>query len=194
MNPPLLICDIHTYNIHNANPPQVIGTTTGYTYRDTSSWTSGFFPSSLWLLYQRSLTRALKVPSAELLALARTWQAPLRANKDRTDTHDLGFMVGYPFGLDAALTGDKAARETVRDAAVSLSKRFNSVTKTIRSWGSLTDTGSFTVIIDNMMSASLVLGVPRIPDIPYSRYPIFPLHPLIYPISPSYPHITNTPP
>lgn len=93
------------------------------------------------------------MPSAELLSLARTWQGPLRTNKDHTDTHDLGFMVGYPFGLDAALTGDKTARETVRDAANALSKRFNPVTKTIRSWGSISDTGSFTVIIDNMMSA-----------------------------------------
>lgn len=90
--------------------------------------------------------------SAELLSLARTWQAPLRSNKDRTDTHDLGFMINDSFGWDANLTGNQTARETVRDAANSLSKRYNSVTKTIRSWGSISDTGSFTVIIDNMMS------------------------------------------
>lgn len=133
--------------------PQVIGTTTSYSYQGSGAWTTGFFPSSLWLLYQRSLDRALKVSSEELLSLARTWQAPLRTNKDHTDTHDLGFMVGYPFGLDASLTGNKTARETVRDAANALSKRFNPVTKTIRSWGSISDTGSFTVIIDNMMSS-----------------------------------------
>lgn len=123
----------------------------------------GFFPGSLWLLYQRSLSRTLKVPSAELLSLARTWQAPLRSNKDNTGTHDLGFMIGNSFGWDATLTGNTAAREVVRDAAISLSKRYNPVTKTIRSWGSISDTGSFTVIVDNMMSShplvpNVVLG------------------------------------
>ncbi|KAH8154699.1 uncharacterized protein LAJ45_01230 [Morchella importuna] len=137
-------------------PEYVIGTATSYTYQSSGAWTTGFFPGTLWLLYQRSLTKTLKVSSAELLSLARTWQAPLRANKDRTDTHDLGFMIHDCFGWDAILTGNATARQTVHDAAIALSQRYNSVTKTIRSWGSISDTGSFTVIIDNMMNLGML--------------------------------------
>lgn len=130
---------------------------TAYVYKDRGDWTAGFFPGTLWLLYERSrdlTNHPLVVSTAEFLSLALQWNSPaLRLNKDRTDTHDLGFMMHDSFGWDAILRKNASSRLVVLNAAVALSKRFNPVTKAIRSWGGLTETGSFQVIIDNMMSA-----------------------------------------
>lgn len=99
-----------------------------------------------------SLLTQLRVSTAELLYLARTWTGPLSSQKDRTDTHDLGFMIHNSWGWEAILNNNATAKSVVRDAAIALSRRYNPVTKTIRSWGGLTDTSSFQVIVDNMMS------------------------------------------
>ncbi|KAL7274485.1 hypothetical protein RUND412_002612 [Rhizina undulata] len=140
-------------------PEYVPGTGTTYVYNYLTDWTAGFLPGSLWLLYQRSLSRTLKLSPSTLLQLARTWEQNLISNKERTDTHDLGFMMHDSFGWDAILTGNETAKSIVYDSAISLSQRFNPTVGAIRSWGSLTDTGSFQVIIDNMMNLEMLYWV-----------------------------------
>ena len=53
---------------------------------DESSWTSGFFPGSLWLMYQRT-------GAATWQAAAAQRQADIEREKTDTSTHDVGFKI-----------------------------------------------------------------------------------------------------
>jgi unsaturated chondroitin disaccharide hydrolase len=108
-----------------------------------SDWTSGFFPGELWLLYQAT-------GSAKWLADAKAWTAPLASQATRTDTHDVGFIIGTSFGNAYRLTGDPSYDAEILAAAGSLATRYNPTVGAVRSW----DFGSwqYPVIIDNMMT------------------------------------------
>ena len=108
-----------------------------------SNWTSGFFPGELWLLYQAT-------GSAKWLADAQAWTAPLASQATRTDTHDVGFIIGTSFGNAYRLTGDPSYNAEILTAAASLATRYNPTVGAVRSW----DFGSwqYPVIIDNMMN------------------------------------------
>ncbi|RPA87151.1 Six-hairpin glycosidase [Ascobolus immersus RN42] len=131
---------------------------TQYVNKDKGDWTAGFFPGTLWLLYQRATTlkQTQKVNSTKLKYLAEAWTVNLESNKGRTDTHDLGFMMHDTFGWKAKLTNDAQARDVVIESAKSLARRFNPTVGAIRSWGSLTDNNNFNVIIDNMMNLDML--------------------------------------
>jgi len=109
----------------------------------TRDWTSGFFPGSLWYLYEYT-----QDPKMKEAAVART--APLEIEKNNVRTHDLGFMLYNSFGNAYRLTGNEAYREILLTGAVSLTSRFHPNVGCIRSW----DHGDwqFPVIIDNMMN------------------------------------------
>jgi rhamnogalacturonyl hydrolase YesR len=109
----------------------------------TSDWTGGFFPGSLWFLYEYTGDEALKKA-----AIART--APLEAEKTNTRTHDLGFMLYNSFGNAYRLTEEEKYMEILLKGANSLATRFHPNVGCIRSW----DHGDwqFPVIIDNMMN------------------------------------------
>ena len=110
-------------------------------------WTSGFFPGSLWYLYQTTRYISFRRDAAD-------WTAAIASQQYNTGTHDLGFMFGCSFGNGYRLTGDPAYRTILLKAAHSLSTRYNSMVGCIRSW----DFGSwqFPVIIDNMMNLELL--------------------------------------
>ncbi|KEY70716.1 hypothetical protein S7711_09884 [Stachybotrys chartarum IBT 7711] len=135
-----------------------------YVYLDSSFWTSGFFPGSVWTLYERSLITPLTVPSDQLLQAARKWQAEMAKEQFCTDNHDLGFMIMPSFGRDFDLTGSRAALDVVVNAAQSLATRFDPNTQVIRSWaGARTkeyDLNNadvdFVVVIDSMMNLELL--------------------------------------
>jgi unsaturated chondroitin disaccharide hydrolase len=114
---------------------------------DASDWTSGFFPGELWLLYQ-----ATESPKWE--TYARAWTAPLASQATRTDTHDVGFIIGTSFGNGYRLTGDPSYIGKILTGAASLTLRFNPTVGAIRSW----DFGpwQYPVIIDNMMNLGLL--------------------------------------
>jgi unsaturated chondroitin disaccharide hydrolase len=116
-------------------------------------WTSGFYPGSLWYMYD--FTKDKKWEQA-----ARKWTAGLEKEKYNTHTHDLGFMLYCSFGNGLRLTGDPAYKEILLQGAKSLSKRFNPVTGVIKSW----DHGKwqFPVIIDNMMNLELLFWATKI--------------------------------
>ena len=106
------------------------------------AWTSGFFPSSMWLMYQRTGDKAW-------LKKARTWTKALLPLADWEGTHDLGFMVGIPMELGMRLDPNAKRRSAYRgaflDAARSLSTRWNPNVKAIQSgtydgqWGLIID-------------------------------------------------------
>ncbi|OZJ01647.1 hypothetical protein BZG36_05439 [Bifiguratus adelaidae] len=138
--------------------------TTDYVYEPSGWWTAGFFPGSVWLLYERSLKRRLSVTSEQLLQAGRKWEVDLEKEKYNTTTHDLGFMIMPAFYRDYVLTGNKHNREVVLQAAKSFATRWSEKVQCIRSWDS-TSTKVYTypsketdflVIIDNMMNLDLL--------------------------------------
>ncbi len=109
----------------------------------TDWWCSGFFPGSLWYLYEYS-------GDPEILAEAKKRTAVLEGEKLNTHTHDLGFMLYNSFGNGYRLTGNPYYRDILITGAKSLISRYNDTVGCIRSW----DHGNwkFPVIVDNMMN------------------------------------------
>ncbi len=122
---------------------------------DVHDWCSGFFAGSLWHLYD--YTR-----SSYWLRLARKWTEPLEAVKTKTDTHDLGFMIGDSFGRGFTLTADSLYRDVVVEASRSLSTRYNPTVGCIRSWDFNRDRWSYPVIIDNMLNLEMLFEATRV--------------------------------
>mgnify|MGYP003312968515 CR=1 FL=1 len=119
---------------------------------DIGWWCSGFYPGSLWYIYEHT-------GNPEILTLARKHTAGQKALLDMHTDHDIGFMIGCSYGNALRLTGDTALyRGTLLKAAERLAGRFNPVTGTIRSWdGEWTRQWDFPVIIDNMMNLELLM-------------------------------------
>lgn len=136
------------------------GTTGDGAYLRTSaySWTSGFYPASLWLMYG-------KTRDPRWLARARSFTDRLLPVATWTGTHDLGFMIGVPMRLGAALdpSGNRQQRyrEAIISAADSLAKRWNRQVGAVKSgdYG-----GKWGLIIDSAMNAPLLIEAARSVD------------------------------
>jgi hypothetical protein len=111
-------------------------------------WCSGFYPGTLWLVYDYTADETVK-------ALAQKHQAPLEPLRFRTDHHDVGFQLMCSYGNCLRLTGDKEAEAILIDGAHSLSTRFDPEVGCTRSWNS--KKWSYSVIVDNMMNLELLL-------------------------------------
>jgi hypothetical protein len=132
-------------------------------------WTCGFFPGSLYALLERAMKypSALPIPTAlrrdftaQLTSLSRCWAEPLHAMAQRTDTHDMSFIIQPALRMDWELTGNPRSLASVLTAATSLASRFCEKVGAIRSWDR-TENARFTfddmeedflVIIDSMCS------------------------------------------
>lgn len=113
-------------------------------------WTSGFFPGSLWYLYEHTGD-----PELRQRAETRTWA--LEPEARNAGDHDIGFKILNSFGHAWRLTGDSAFLPVIMTAATTLTTRFDPRVGAIRSWGEHPDTTSpYLVIIDNMMNLELL--------------------------------------
>jgi len=119
----------------------------------TEWWCSGFFPGSLWYLFEYS-------GDQEMLFEAVRRTAPLEKEKLNTGTHDLGFMLYNSFGNGYRITGNPLYKDILITGAKSLITRYNDTVGCIRSW----DHGnwSFPVIVDNMMNLEYLFWATRI--------------------------------
>lgn len=123
-------------------------------YEDGSLWTSdykwwcsGFFPGSLWLVYEYTMDEHFK-------DLALKYQAGLEPLRYRTDDHDIGFQLMCSFGNCLRITKDSLCVPVLVDGANSLATRFDPEVGCTRSWD--TKKYTFPVIIDNMMNLELL--------------------------------------
>jgi unsaturated chondroitin disaccharide hydrolase len=115
-----------------------------------SAWTSGFFPGALWLMFERTGDPLWR-------GRAENWTKGIGGQRGRTDTHDLGFMFMSSYGNGYRLIPNESYRQILLAAAQSLAKRYDPDVRCTRSWGSINDTTSFEVIIDNLMNLELLL-------------------------------------
>ncbi|MCK8490904.1 MULTISPECIES: glycoside hydrolase family 88 protein [Spirosoma] len=107
-------------------------------------WCSGFFGGSLWYLYERTKTPALK-------EAAHKWSMAVAKEQYNTGTHDLGFMLYCPFGNGYRLTKNEAYKPIMLTGAKSLATRFDPKVGVIKSWNKFQNY-NYPVIIDNMMN------------------------------------------
>ncbi len=112
-------------------------------------WTSGFFPGSLWYMYE--YTNDSKWEEA-----ARNFTVPIEPQQYTTSTHDLGFILNNSFGNGLRLTNDESYKPILLQAAKSLISRYKPDAKVIRSWDFSQDKWQCPVIIDNMMNLELL--------------------------------------
>ncbi|KXJ86979.1 Six-hairpin glycosidase-like protein [Microdochium bolleyi] len=151
------------------------GSDTGkYILREADFWTCGFFPGSIYSLAERLVKFPHRVLSKadgntqpllrELWRLGEKWAEPLYKTAERTDTHDMSFMIQPSMRVLWEVAGQQRALDAIVTAARALFSRNNETVGAIRSWdvldqhdvkiNSLTD--DFLVIIDSMCNLDLL--------------------------------------
>ena len=118
---------------------------------DTKWWCSGFFPGSLWLIYEYTKDEAIRIEAEKRLAI-------LEKEKHYTGNHDLGFMMYCSFGTALRVTGNRQYKPAIDTAAMSLITRYRPAIQSIQSWDG-NDKLKCPVIIDNMMNLELLCWV-----------------------------------
>jgi hypothetical protein len=122
-----------------------------YTNRlQTSSsdwWCSGFYPGTLFYLYEATGNKSLYDEGLRMLGL-------LEKEQFNTETHDIGFMIGCSYGNALRIDPKPEYKEIIINSAKSLITRFNPVVGCIKSHNR--GENDFVVIIDNMMNLELL--------------------------------------
>lgn len=131
-------------------------------YCGYADWRSGFFPGSVWYLYELTGDETYR-------PLAHNYSKAIEEAKNLTRHHDVGFMIYCSFGNGLRLTGKPEYEEIIVQAARSLSTRFRSVPGVIQSWdvtgGWQAERGwECPVIIDNMMNLELLFEATKLSD------------------------------
>jgi unsaturated chondroitin disaccharide hydrolase len=137
-----------TQSISTTRYPSTTTSSGAWATTDAGDWRSGFFPGSLWLLYERT-------GDAFWRTAAEAWLVELEDEKNDTSTHDVGFKIFPSFGNAYRLTGSEAHRQVVLTAAGSLATRYSPTVGAIKSWDGPTSS-DFRVIIDNMMNLEIL--------------------------------------
>lgn len=110
-------------------------------------WTSGFFPGSLWYMYEYTKDPFFK-QSAE------RWTAGVANEQFDRGTHDLGFKIFCSYGTGYRLAPTDDYMKVIQQTAQTLILRFNPTVGCIKSWDNRK--WAYPVIIDNMMNLELL--------------------------------------
>lgn len=123
-------------------------------------WTIGFFPGSLWKMYDLTGDTVWKNRADRMTKR-------MEYLKTYTGNHDLGFMVGCSFGNGYRIMPNDHYRDILIESAHSLSTRFIPKAHIIKSWNGGTAWDGETkwacpVIIDNMMNLEMLCEASRL--------------------------------
>lgn len=121
----------------------------------SKDWTSGFFPGSLWQIYQLTGNEDFKKK-------AEQWTAFIEKEKLNNGTHDMGFKVYCSFGNGLKTEDNQAYKDVIVESAKTLITRYDDDIESIRSWDFNEDIWQFPVIIDNMMNLELLFEATKI--------------------------------
>ncbi|QZT38287.1 glycoside hydrolase family 88 protein [Halosquirtibacter xylanolyticus] len=129
-------------------------------YNKPALWTSGFFPGSLWYLYELTGDNIWKLRAEKLTKTIENMQYSTR-------THDVGFVIYCSFGNGYRLVHTPEYKQVIINAAKSLTTRFRPRVGCIQSWstkkGWQAERGwQCPVIIDNMMNLELLFEASKI--------------------------------
>lgn len=129
--------------------PRTIGSDGRLVLVGSYDWCSGFFPGSLWMLYDYTKSDYWRQE-----AVSFTW--PIEDAKWHKGSHDLGFIFNDSFGKAYELTGERSYKDVLLQAAKTLITRYNNKVGCIRSWDHNAEVWRFPVIIDNMMNLEML--------------------------------------
>jgi rhamnogalacturonyl hydrolase YesR len=118
---------------------------------NTKWWCAGFFPGTLWYLYDYSRNTNIQKIAEERLNL-------MEPEKHFTGNHDLGFMMYCSYGNAYRITKNDKYKKILDTAAMSLASRFRPKIQSIQSWDS-SKNFKCAVIVDNMMNLELLTWV-----------------------------------
>ena len=118
---------------------------------NTKWWCAGFFPGTLWYLYDYSKNTNIQKIAEERLNL-------MEPEKHFTGNHDLGFMMYCSYGNAYRITKNDKYKKILDTAAMSLASRFRPSIQSIQSWDS-SKNFKCAVIVDNMMNLELLTWV-----------------------------------
>ena len=118
-------------------------------------WCSGFFPGSLWYLYEYTKDESWKTAAADYT------ERLVKPLWNYSGDHDIGFRVTCSAGNALRLTGESRYADFMHQAAKMLGTRFNEKLGVIRSWDGPKNpddvfSPKYIVIIDNMMNLELL--------------------------------------
>lgn len=116
-----------------------------------NDWTCGFFPGSLWIMYEITGNDKFKTE-------AERYTQFLEGVQNRKNTHDLGFMINCSYGNGYKLTGNQKYKELMITGANSLMTRYHANLGLIKSWDGRKQ-WQYPVIIDNMMNLEFLCDV-----------------------------------
>ncbi|HET7535640.1 MAG TPA: glycoside hydrolase family 88 protein [Candidatus Didemnitutus sp.] len=116
-------------------------------------WTSGFFPGSMWYLFEATGDAKWRTEAEKFTAL-------LESQKNNKGTHDVGFILYCSYGNGLRLTRNPAYSSVLLNGAASLETRFNPIVGCLQSWDARNG-WDFPVIIDNMMNLELLMWAGR---------------------------------
>jgi unsaturated chondroitin disaccharide hydrolase len=117
--------------------------------RDITWWCSGFYPGSLWYIYEQTQNPEIRKEAERSLKV-------IEPNQHFTGNHDLGFMIYCSFGNAYRLTANEDYKKIIFNASEALSTRYRPSIKSIQSWNK-NDYFNCPVIIDNMMNLEMML-------------------------------------
>lgn len=142
------------------NYPRTMGKQGELLTTNMYDWTPGFFPGTLWYLYELTGDTCWR-------AQAEEWTHSLEALKTFTGHHDLGFMMYCSYGNAYRLAPKEEYKDILIESAQSLCSRFNPVTQTIKSWNYRKAWDGQTewfypVIADNMMNLEMLFAAYRL--------------------------------
>jgi unsaturated chondroitin disaccharide hydrolase len=115
---------------------------------------SGFFPGSLWQMYEFSRDE-------KWMKAASHFTANIEEEKYNGGTHDMGFKMFCSYGNAYRLTRQRQYRDVLIQSANTLITRYNHNVGCIRSWDHHADKWDYPVIIDNMMNLELLFWATR---------------------------------
>lgn len=123
-------------------------------------WTPGFFPGSLWYLYELTGEDYWK-------GKAQDWTHSLEKLKTFTGHHDLGFMMYCSYGNALRLAPQPEYKDILIQSAESLSSRYDDRVKSIKSWNYRKNWDGvkewfYPVIVDNMMNLEMLFAATKL--------------------------------
>jgi len=121
-------------------------------YLETSGsdwWSSGFYPGTLWYLYEETKDTALLKEANRAMKL-------LEKQQTNQKSADLGAIIYNSFGTAMKIEPNIAYQKTLLASAKTLLKRYNPKVKAIRSWDTRQNDKEFVVVIDHLMNVELL--------------------------------------
>lgn len=141
--------------------PVTLNNKGGVYYCGYADWRSGFFPGSVWYLYELTGDTAL-------LPLAQKYTEAISEAQNLTWHHDIGFIINCSFGNGLRLIDKPGYKEVMIQAAKSLCTRFREKPQVIQSWDVKGNSWQSKrgwecpVIIDNMMNLELLFEATKL--------------------------------